>query len=309
MVDEKSNREFIDLLSRTRQLIDSINQGPPSPPPGQELMAELMGQTARKATEYYGLGDIISPGYAKTATKKLIKNEAKARSKAIKIDWYNNKNTEIEVLISQVRVLFSHCSVMKPDLPINGNSSAILNKLARIQGLKTPLGKANALTTLLHEINALGVISNEDIPIFLASMPSKEGNDAQVISKLERALRQYVKKKLEKKDPNWWDNLIPPSIQKNAESRKERREGNYFPPISTPTDLVSFVSFSDYNKIMLSNWECFSDEFPDKQWLSVQMKELETIRNDIMHSRLLSNHEKDKLKVISTELLAIMGKK
>lgn len=76
--------------------------------------------------------------------------------------------------------------------------------------------------------------------------------------------------------------------------------------MSAPEDPLAYVGFSDYDDIILygSNWEdCFQEVFKDSGWLSTKLRELEPIRNTLMHSRKPTRHGIEKLRVNSSDLL------
>jgi hypothetical protein len=68
-----------------------------------------------------------------------------------------------------------------------------------------------------------------------------------------------------------------------------------------------YVDFTDYSKIIerRDNWqEAFRDVFRDKEAVLVKLRELEQIRNDIAHSRELSDLQMDLLRFNCRYLLA-----
>jgi hypothetical protein len=84
------------------------------------------------------------------------------------------------------------------------------------------------------------------------------------------------------------------------------REEGIYPSVSQPENPLSYVGFSDYDDIILfdGNWEeCFQSVFKDRGWLSTKLRELEPIRNSIMHPRKLTKHGIEKLRVNSRDLL------
>jgi hypothetical protein len=68
---------------------------------------------------------------------------------------------------------------------------------------------------------------------------------------------------------------------------------------------MAYVGFSDYLKIICSeaNWPCFEAVFGSKAWLSVKLGELEQVRNALMHSRNLTRHGLEKLRVNSADII------
>lgn len=111
------------------------------------------------------------------------------------------------------------------------------------------------------------------------------------ISDFELVLRQFIMEGLKKKyEDNWLLQGIPKDIKENWSNRKDAdvKEG-----IEPELEIINYADFSDYKKIILSNWkEIFSDCFKDKDKLSVRLDDLNNLgRKPIMHVRSI-NKEK-----------------
>ena len=193
--------------------------------------------------------------------------------------------------------------------------------LSEVRGLMTPriyaslssrLTKARSAvrpaTVLIHSVAV--------IDRFLASEPSSRGMDAPhedyaVLRRLETALRDHIRLKLSEVTSAWWIQRVPEDVRKNAEERKLRRQSMWPWSEGGQTDLLGYLDFSDYLKIVSrkDNWrDVFRATFKDEEILRAKLRELEAIRNDIAHVRTLAAAQRTKLSLYSSELLgAIRG--
>ena len=72
--------------------------------------------------------------------------------------------------------------------------------------------------------------------------------------------------------------------------------------------LIYYVNFADYSKIISrkDNWrEAFESAFGDQELLRAKLRELEPIRNDVAHTRGLTETARDKLRVYSRDLFRL----
>ncbi len=114
----------------------------------------------------------------------------------------------------------------------------------------------------------------------------------QLVTNLERELRRLVKERLSQVSADWWIERVRSDVRKRAERRKQIEEVIY-PSVSAPEEPLSYVGVRDYDNIILhaGNWdECFQAIFKDRGWLSTKLRELEPIRNSLMHSLRLTQH-------------------
>lgn len=132
----------------------------------------------------------------------------------------------------------------------------------------------------------------------------RETPEFVILGELEEGLRRCIVRNLLRLSRNWWKERVPNDVRKNAEKRKEREEKPW-PAIDV--NLISWINSSEYSKIILrgDNWEeVFKNIFKDEGFISTRLKELEDIRNAIMHFRRpLSEDEKIKLHLFSKEIL------
>ena len=105
---------------------------------------------------------------------------------------------------------------------------------------------------------------------------------------------------------------IPQDVKKMAEDRKNDKASQW--PWVEQEDIhpIHYVNFSEYVKSITKrdNWrEAFSEHFGDRNIISSKLRELDPIRNKIAHMRELTEAEKSKLQLYSTEIVNCIFKK
>jgi len=131
------------------------------------------------------------------------------------------------------------------------------------------------------------------------------------VGDIEMTLIELMRKELRSISPNWWIQRIPPDVQKDCHDRKLRDER---PPWRLPADASDsdFLNFSDLEKIFLrgDNWkEAFKRIFRDETFLSQKLRELQFLRNAIMHpTRPLDQKDVGRLKLDADDLLNAIKK-
>ncbi len=288
-----------------------------SPPPpsrdsvGTELGASVLGKVASDFVRSQGFDALISGRTAGSVARKWVKRSAKEQDRQAKAAWFETQLLEVDELIQDAETYLGTISIPSPSLTPEGNSHRLLRKLGRVHQPKKPDSKARALVSVLNEIRGLLPIPNDTIAVYLADKDVRTREEAfQRVTSLERDLRRLVKDGLSGVSTNWWIERVPPEVRKRAE-RYQRREKAIYPNVSDPENPLSYVGFSDYDDIILfdANWEeCFQSVFKDRGWLSTKLRELEPIRNSIMHPRKLTQHGIEKLRVNSRDLLERMGR-
>lgn len=129
---------------------------------------------------------------------------------------------------------------------------------------------------------------------------SPPGDDYSTIRLLDLRFRSFIREHLRAVGSDWWVSRVPPTVRVRAErSRGERGQAS--------TDIVDFLSFGDYGKIILtdSNWlEIFSPVLNDRTRFQEGFRRLATLRNSIAHSRPLTSAERVEFRSLSSEVLA-----
>jgi hypothetical protein len=65
--------------------------------------------------------------------------------------------------------------------------------------------------------------------------------------------------------------------------------------------------FGNLAQIIITNWEDFSDLFPDQAWISARFNDLEMSRNIIMHTGILPQIEIDRIESIARDWIRQVG--
>lgn len=128
-----------------------------------------------------------------------------------------------------------------------------------------------------------------------------------LLKNLEINLRECIKTELGKLSTKWWKQNIPPDIRKNAEERKAK--DILFYPERSERHLIDYVDFADYRKIIIKrdNWDkVFKRIFIDREILNTKLRELEDIRNAVMHLRKLGSLDLKKLQLYTQEIIALI---
>lgn len=133
----------------------------------------------------------------------------------------------------------------------------------------------------------------------------------QNIGILERQFRKIIVDGL-KHIPNWWKTRLPDDVKKKAIERKTEREKSEVLRKKEDYDIIEFVDFSEYRKIIVrnDNWdEVFSKIFPKskKVTFEVKMEEIENLRNDTYHNRTISDTDMKRFEVYYTDLMTFMA--
>lgn len=123
---------------------------------------------------------------------------------------------------------------------------------------------------------------------------------------MERNLRMFVRDKLEMEFKYGWVRQIPNEILQKCEKRAKIERNGYHE--IEEIDILSYMDFKDLRKIILKNWDIFSEYFKKEEMISNKLEELETPRNIIAHNRVISKNELDRLKLFSNDLKKCMTK-
>lgn len=108
---------------------------------------------------------------------------------------------------------------------------------------------------------------------------------------LENSVRELIAERLlERRGIDWWDECVPAKIKTAVEKLKEKEEKNRYHSHRS-TNAIGYTMFGNLAQIIITNWEEFSDLFPDQAWVTSRFNDLEMSRNIIMHTGLLPQIE------------------
>jgi hypothetical protein len=181
-----------------------------------------------------------------------------------------------------------------------------------ISSLRTEVTKGRSAqrgSTILSSVIRICTRVERYHPRPVRASPSSEASDSSTnLRRLEQGLRRIIEVNLARRTTNWWVECVPGQVRRSAERRMERREKQYPWLTEGSANALDFLDFSDYSRIITDsmNWEAsFRSTFGDSEWIRVKLRELEPIRNDLAHSRIVTSQGKDKLRLYTSEILAL----
>lgn len=219
--------------------------------------------------------------------------------------------TNFDSIFMQVREFVSSISLQRRNLDSKGNSYILLGRLAAVQNSPRLRTKLNRMIAFLNRLQTEPLIYNREIENYLVTQTrEKEPNSYETLHGVESKLRHLIEKQLSRISSNWWLERVPDDVRKNAELRKAKNERPMpWYSLKKEEPLISFVDFSDYNKIIRrgDNWrQAFKDIFKDEEWISTKLKEIEPVRNAIAHSRSLTKEQRKRLELNAADIVRII---
>jgi hypothetical protein len=108
---------------------------------------------------------------------------------------------------------------------------------------------------------------------------------------LENSVREVVSDRLaEYHGVDWWNSCVSRPIRDRVDTRRQQ-EGVKRWHIKRGESEIFYTDFGDLRNIIQSNWADFEDLFPDQNWITSRLDELESSRNIIAHSNVLDDRE------------------
>jgi hypothetical protein len=124
---------------------------------------------------------------------------------------------------------------------------------------------------------------------------------------LENAVRELIiERLLERHGIDWWNTKVPAKIRSAVEKLKEKEDKNRY-HTKRSIELIGYSMFGNLAQIIITNWEDFSDLFPDQAWISARFNDLEMSRNIIMHTGILPQIEIDRIESIARDWIRQVG--
>lgn len=131
-----------------------------------------------------------------------------------------------------------------------------------------------------------------------------------LIKLLEQKFRVLIVNVLSVEE-NWWNTRIPgdiyKSVHKKIDSYEELKKYASIPK----RDMIEHIDFAHIREIIRqgNNWnEFFKNIFNDKEIFESKLKELERIRNDVMHSKEITINDKEKTRIYFNDLVYCIDK-
>jgi hypothetical protein len=114
---------------------------------------------------------------------------------------------------------------------------------------------------------------------------------------LENAVRELVvERMLDIHGNKWWDNKVSTPVRTKVQSRKDKEGVNRW-HIQRGASELYYTDFGDLSNIITNNWTDFEDLFPDQQWITSRLNDLESSRNVIAHMNTLDDREISRIRM------------
>ena len=124
---------------------------------------------------------------------------------------------------------------------------------------------------------------------------------------LENAVRELIVQRLaEHHGADWWNLKVPAKIRDAVTKLREREKKAKYHAQRADSE-VGYTMFGQLSQIIISNWDDFSDLFPDQAWVTSRFSDLEMSRNIIMHTNVLPAIEIDRIDSIVRDWLRQVG--
>lgn len=135
-------------------------------------------------------------------------------------------------------------------------------------------------------------------------------DDAAVVSRFEKAIRDFVEARLSASGDNWWASRVPAALRQTAAARhKSTRTLDRV--LGKPDRAVAdYLGFDAYEKIIArrDNWrEVFGPVFHDKQVFQYKMRIILSLRNDVMHHKPLDAVNSLRLRLHCYDIAELMA--
>jgi len=253
---------------------------------------EFLGKCIHNQLESIQPRDIISIYLLVSYLQKKIKDTI-------------NLETNIQKFVSEFSNTLNKFSIYD----INPPSGMDVDTFAKYKDYKEQGRKATSsdsiekrFTFILSEYK--NMFPNEPVKEEIVSAVSNI-NPYDILKDLETKLRDFIQNELKKIDHKWWQNKIPIDVKDEAERRQKEDEKIWPWQEEKKLDPIHYVNFSEYAKIIRKrdNWRLvFKKMFVDEEIVASKLKELEPIRNDIMHSRTLTKNQSARLKILTEDI-------
>jgi len=289
---------YISQLRALLQNFESFkNNSDPNQELGEKLVREGIGLLAEELFDSVKAGEV-----GKKWASGRIKQDKQLQQK----QFLTNQESVFYSILDQVRDFLKQVSIKKTGLTSKGNSSQILKKFAAIENyvkFETKIRKTIAISAQLKEED---LIFSSEIPQISAQEKSQSQKESyELLKELEQKLRHVIENEISKISSDWWKQRIPNDVRENALQRKKKNDSpwNW---VSGGSPLIDYVDFTDYAKIISrrDNWnDVFRNIFGNKEELVSKLKELEPIRNTIMHSRNLNKKQIKRLHLYASDFI------
>lgn len=124
---------------------------------------------------------------------------------------------------------------------------------------------------------------------------------------LENSIRRLVIDRLsENHGTDWWETHASSAIRDRV-SKRQDKEGKERWHVRRGEQEIFYTDFGDLKSLVINNFSDFEDLFPDQNWVSSRLDELEASRNIIAHSNVLDDREIGRLKLYLQDWIRQVG--
>lgn len=122
---------------------------------------------------------------------------------------------------------------------------------------------------------------------------------------IENTLRVFIEQIGKDKYGDDYFNLlaISNSVKQKIKQRKEEEKKNQWLCIRGNSDLF-YLDFKELGDIIVNNWEIFKVFFPEQAFVTSKISELARCRNLVAHNSMITNSEKDLLRLYYNQFLS-----
>lgn len=124
---------------------------------------------------------------------------------------------------------------------------------------------------------------------------------------LENSVREVVMERLaEAHGPSWWDTCAAVRLKEKVATRQEKEQRDRWHARRGEHE-VFYTDFGDLKTLITNNYSDFDDLFPDQNWITTRLDELEASRNIIAHSNVLDEREAGRLRLYLQDWIRQVG--
>lgn len=121
---------------------------------------------------------------------------------------------------------------------------------------------------------------------------------------IENSLRLFIKKVCSNVYGDDYLNKINISndIKTKITRRKNEAKKNKWLTVRGDEDLF-YIDIEDLGRIVMNNWNLFKDYFPEQNWITQKIKEIQDMRNPIAHNCYIGETERNLLNAYYSQIL------